>query len=347
MKIMIEKIVHKNSKVLSLLIMTIALLTLSGCHTHPHFENSEQALEGCSKVLKNLSKKKDCSIKDLSSYTRNWLETQDSSYAAFSRDSALNLHSPVALTYFAIADSVRNEITRLAFSQPRSLKDVMYLKLNSSKDRDKVTPSKKYKEYMKMFKDFDGINTLPTMQITMQQYYQLLRATKPFKNEEQIRAFIQKEDVCFRSLMSFLSAVPQNQLDELTKHTNILFNNLYSVVGRNSDNMNDEIMLLLTMRFDRRIIQNCQACIKDINDNKNLDNAQKANYRWMLIQPFMTLDNFSAAALTKDQQKQLLDISEQLPQILSKLDNGKSGETPESLSKVLSDYFLKSFLTNL
>ena len=139
----------------------------------------------------------------------------------------------------------------------------------------------------------------------------------------------------------------QEQLDALTKHTNILFDNLYSVVGKHNDAMNDNIMLLLTMRFDRRIIQNCQACINDINENKNLDKTQRANYRWMLIQPFMTLDSYSSAALTKEQQKVLLNIAEQLPQLLSKLDANDGKESPEQLSKVLSDYFLKSFVTNL
>lgn len=344
-----HKMKRQNAKCPLMLaaMLTMVVLLITGCSSHPHFKNSEEALKGCGKILKTLSKKKECNVKDLSSYTREWLETQDSAYAAFARDSALSIHSPIALTYFALSDSIRNEITRLAFSQPRTLRDVMYLRLYSSKERDKVTSSDTFKDYVKLFKQFDKNNLIPTMQMTVGQYYQLLKSTKRLKNEDEIITFMRKEDFCFRSLMSFLSAVPQEQLDALTKHTNILFDNLYSVVGKHNDAMNDNIMLLLTMRFDRRIIQNCQSCINDINGNKNLDKMQRANYRWMLIQPFMTLDSYSSAALTKEQQKVLLNIAEQLPQLLSKLDANDGKESPESLSKVLSDYFLKSFVTNL
>lgn len=105
-------------------------------------------------------------------------------------------------------------------------------------------------------------------------------------------------------------------------------------------------MLYLTMRFNRRIVQNMVACREDIVNNKKLTNAQKANYRWMLIQSYMGLDSYSVAALTEKQRKTMINISKEFPTLLIKLDGGQpSTETKNILSQTLSSFFIKSHLS--
>ena len=108
-------------------------------------------------------------------------------------------------------------------------------------------------------------------------------------------------------------------------------------------------MLFLTMRFNRRIIQNAAACKEDIENGKQLDRIQRANYRYMLIQPFIAIDDYSTSVLTKEQKKELLEISKNIPSLLTKLDLKKqSKEEEDKFTDVLSQYFLKSyFLTTL
>ena len=107
-------------------------------------------------------------------------------------------------------------------------------------------------------------------------------------------------------------------------------------------------MLYLTMRFNRRIIQNAMACRNDIINNQRLDRDQRANYKWMLIQPFMAIDDYSAAVLTKEQGEQLLSLSDDLPGLLERLDAKKHVQDKENnLTEVLSDYFLKSYLSSI
>lgn len=84
-----------------------------------------------------------------------------------------------------------------------------------------------------------------------------------------------------------LNEVDTETLQKLTMGTTRVFDGLYSSVGAQVDDVNDRTMLYLSMRFNRRIIQNALACKEDILSRRRLGNTQQANYRWMLIQPFM------------------------------------------------------------
>lgn len=103
-----------------------------------------------------------------------------------------------------------------------------------------------------------------------------------------------------------LSQVSNEQLQQLTDATASIFDGLYSSVGRKVDDVNDRTMLYLTMRFNRRIVQNALACKQDVENGKKLSHLQRANYRWMLIQPFMAIDDYSTAALTSKQRRNFL-----------------------------------------
>lgn len=283
-------------KVKKLIVFGMTMMAiLVSCERHPSFSSSEEALQGCKQQLELLKQKQDASIEDLSSLTSTWLEVRDSAYSSFGRDSSLNLKSPMAVAYFMVSDSIRAEITRLAFVKPRSLREVMY-----------------------------------------------------FKQGDELMNFIALEDKCFRSLMKYLAQVDTETLQKLTMGTTRVFDGLYSSVGAQVDDVNDRTMLYLSMRFNRRIIQNALACKEDILSRRRLGNTQQANYRWMLIQPFMAIDDYSAAVLTEEQREQLLALSDDLPGLLDRLDARKHvRDKKNNLTEVLSEYFLKSYLSSI
>lgn len=332
----------KQTLVLGLLVVS----SFSSCDNHPAFDNSTEAVEGCQKVLAEMREKKEVETEELTKLTAKWLEIQDSAYNAFGRDSSITMKSPVALAFFMVSDSIRHEITRLAFSKDRTLKDVMYLKLNTSTERAKVEDSDTYKTAVKFYEKLDGQGTYTSVPATLAAYYNLLRSVKTFKQEQQLMDFIADEDKCFRSLMNNLSKVSNSDLRNLTSATTEIFNNLYSSVGKKVDDVNDRTMLYLTMRFNRRIIQNAEACRKDVNSNRHLDITQRANYKWMLIQPFMAIDDYSIAVLTNGQRETLLKLTDELPALLGKLDTHRKDEKEEKkLTEVLANYFLKTYIS--
>lgn len=326
--------------------MLAITVTVAGCDSHPTFKDSADALQGCRKTLDVLKNEKNIDVKKLTELTADWLETQDSAYSTFSKDSTVTFRNPIALAYFMVSDSIKDQITRLASERQRSLADVMYLKLNAVKDKEKIHNSETYKEAAKFFKELDKKETLVSLEQAFPSYMKLLQTAKNIKTEGQLISFISQEDVCFRSVMQDLYRVPTSSLQKLSEATNAALDGLYYKVGSGHNPVNDRTMLYLTMRFNRRLIQYSKACHNDVQNARKLTQEQKANYRWLLIQPYVAIDDYSTAALTDEQKDELMKLSEELPELLYKLETEKSVKTDsENLTKVLSEYFLKSFIS--
>lgn len=330
-------------KVKKLIVFGMTMMAiLVSCKRHPSFSSSEEALQGCKQQLELLKLKQDASIEDLSSLTSTWLEVRDSAYSSFGRDSSLNLKN------FMVSDSIRAEITRLAFVKPRSLREVMYFKLNTAMQRKVLEKNAIFKDAVKYYEKLDTYPLYPSLKTTLAAYGKLLSSTSSFKQGDELINFIALEDKCFRSLMKYLAQVDTETLQKLTMGTTRVFDGLYLSVGAQVDDVNDRTMLYLSMRFNRRIIQNALACKEDILSRRRLGNTQQANYRWMLIQPFMAIDDYSAAVLTEEQREQLLALSDDLPGLLERLDARKHVRDKENnLTEVLSEYFLKSYLSSI
>lgn len=320
--------------------------TLISCEKHPAFKTSIEAIEACKKELDNLSSKTSVDTKELVNLTNEWIEIRDSSYSVFAKDPTMTIKSDKSYAYFMLSDSIRKKLEELAISKDRTLEDVMYLKLNTAAERNKVSNSKTYQEAVDFYESLDDISIYTSLAKTLQEYDLLLKNTGILKKENQLLKFIKTEDRCYRSLMANLSQVTQTQLEKLTNRTARIISVLYANVGKKNNDANDKAMLYLTMRFNRRIVQNMVACREDIVNEKKLNNTQRANYRWMLIQSYMGLDSYSIAALTEKQRKTMLNITKELPVLLTKLDGGKlTKETKNILSQTLSQYFLKTHMS--
>lgn len=326
--------------------LMLGLVILSSCNSRPDFKTPVEAIEGCRHQLEVLKGKQQVSIEELTDLTSGWMEIQDSAYSVFARDSSLTLKSPIALSYFMTSDSIKKEITRLALDGQRSLSDVMYIKLNAVRNREKIQASDTYKEAESFFRDLDNNGTYPGLDEALPKYFKILKLAGNIRNEKQLLSFIAEEDKCFRSIMANLCYIPTPKLQQLTEMTGKALDGLYYIVGKGHNEVNDRTMLYLTMRFNRRIILNAETCQDDVNRNKKLNNDQKANYRWMLVQPYISIDDYSTSVLTTEQKDKLMELSKALPKLLEKLGaERESNNGANNLTDVLATYFMKSFLT--
>lgn len=340
---------QKTTKSLFVICVVITSILLGSCSSKPKysFANAQQALQECRAHLANLKEKKKADIDELTDLTSDWLQLEDSVYTTMDRDSSVTINSKIAEDYFKVADSIHHEIARITNSEPRSLKDVISLKIKTARGREKMMASKDYRDAVSYFSKLDetGLYSNPNTAIT--NYINLINNTKKFKNLTEVSKFMTKEDICFRSLIQFLPQIKQPTLKYISDKTGDIFGELYkTVTGKNNDSRE---MIFLTMRFNRRVILNALACENDIKAKKHLDRMQRANYRWMLIQPMMTLDNYSLTCLTNDQEEQILRIADNLPKYICYLDGDteEAKKNSQHLIDILSNYFLKAYLRSL
>jgi len=343
---------RKNNLILCLTIMVMACVTvLSACSEKNNsfeFQNTAEAVSACRQVLSDLRGMKEPSIESLAKKASRWVALQDTTFSLMMRDSTIDSNSAIAIDFFMVSDSIRTEIERAVMEKKRTMKDILYLKIHTARDRDKTLASEDFKAAKKFYEEADKQPAFKNLQTTMSEYKKLLKESN-FKKEQQMLEFIKKEDRCFRSLMLFLPQVTQEQLEIITQETATLFDNLYRNASADPENaVNSRIMMYLSMRFNRRIVQNAMAVQRDIEKEVRLTDKQTANYRWMIIQPFLSIDNYAMATITEEQEECLNSIAEKLPRTLSSLDgkdyDKSSKEETEKLTSVLTEYFIRTYI---
>lgn len=315
------------------------------------FQTPQEALKTCHKELSKVKAIKKTNISRLANVTANWLALQDSVMNCIMRDSTAQNDIEVSADFFAVSDSFRTEITRLALADKRNMKDVIQLKVATATERKRIISSKDFRAAVEFYAQMDNIPSYPDVKTTLVEYEKLLTNTTPFKKEQELHQFIQQEDRCFRSLLGFLKDVPQEKLQYITDETSRLFDTLYSNSMAGENKVDERVMIYLNMRFNRRIIQNAETCREQIKTKIKLNEQLAANFRWMIIQPFMMIDNYAMAVLTDKQVEQLMTLAEELPQLMAYIDGkniqDSSKDDVNRVTAILSEYFLKTYLKSI
>ena len=328
----------------------LIITLLASCKGKPNysFATSTDAVSACKEKLCSLRNVKDADMKEVAEIICDWSELQDSAYNVLLNDTIEESNAKLTEQYFVISDSIREEITRIALEKNRSMEDMLYLKIHTAADKEKTQSSELYKSATAFYESLDNNKTFSNSSLTLQKYNELL-ASKPFSGEKDMLEFISKEDQCFRSLLIYLNNIEQKDLQSITQQTATYFDTLTQNVAKNPGNEQAErIRMYLMMRFNRRIIQNAIVCKEYINKNTRLTEVQNANYRWMVIQPFFSINNYAMALITPKQEKQMTELAKVLPDLLCTLDgadpNEATADEKTKLSAILVEYFLKSYL---
>ena len=312
------------------------------------FNTSKDALDMCKTRLSGLKKLQKADIGKLAEATKDWLVLQDSALSCFMRDSAAVNDMETAMQFFAVSDSIRREILRLAESQDRTLSDIVTFKMKTAYNKERITSGKTYKDAIRFYKELDDIPIYDGQKETVIRYENLLLNSHPFRKEQELYTFIKLEDRCFRSLLAYLREMPQERLKIITEKTSDLFDELYeSTLADLGNEVNERVMIYLSMRFNRRIMQNAMTCKADIKRKVLLDEQQKANYRWMIIQPFMIIDHYSMAVMTDEQIRELKELAADMPALLAFVEETDNRQDVEKTMSILNEYILKSYINSM
>ena len=245
------------------------------------FDHAQEAIAACHQELATVKDQKDATIDELVTRINIWQELQDSTLTLMVRDSTLQNDARLASEFFAVTDSFRMVITRLALAKQRSMADVVKLKVGTSASRKAMLASDEFRSARQYYLDFNR---------------RILQSAETCRND--IKAAIKREE--------------------------------------------NQIHLSSPEREQAR---------PKVKTQKPLDTKQSANYRWLLIQPFLAMDNYATAMLTPQQEQTLTHLAEELPMLLAYVDGKDYAHSPKSetekLSSVLSEYFLKCYLKSV
>lgn len=331
-------------------VFTLAVMAGCSSQKNPYeFLSAKDAVKCCHSKLSELTEIKDASLGDLIKIIKDYTELKDSCYSVFIRDTTFDYRGELAVEYVGVSDSIQNTIIDIAKAKTRTMEDIVELRVETANNREKIQSTKDFKEVRDFFTALDTLPTLPDVRTTITTYLKLLEKNIG-TDEKSITAFLAKEDQCFRSLLKYFPEVPENVVQAITENTVEVFDNLEDSLltqGKTSS-LEDRTMIYMTMRLNRRIVQNADGCAQQIRCKQQLSKYTSSNYRWMLMQPFIAIDQTGMAVVTDGQVAAMKEIARQLPLLLAQLDGQDiqklSREESEKLSNILSEFFLNAYL---
>ena len=133
-------------------------------------------------------------------------------------------------------------------------------------------------------------------------------------------------------------------LSDITQETERICRNIF-IAARNGEIAARDAMVYMSMRTVRRLLQNSTACISDINNQKTMSKSQGNAYLWMIIQPFISIDQFSIATLTPQEHSHFNYITAQLPKSVKFAET--FGIDQRALNYLLPQQLLKMYVLTL
>ena len=284
---------------LPLFIVWIVLPTCMSCSDDDtlDFQSSEDALKVYQTYLGSLKDMKTSNTAIFCKEANKWRATSDTVFHYLMRDSVFLKDNNCAERFTAIHDSIRFEFLRLTETWRYSYEDVLKIKEQTSVFHDDKELQGAVNEAQPFFLKLDSIPLLESDKASiLSNYRKLLKDTKlkGINTKNDMLDFIGKEDIMFRS---FLAHICRN-----------IF-----IAAKEGKIKARDAMVYMSMRTVRRLLQNSTACISDINHQQMKSKAQGNAYLWMIIQPFISIDQFSIATLTPQERSQFNYVISQLP----------------------------------
>lgn len=332
-----------------LLLILLSLLFLSGCSTKGdlHFQDSNEAINAYSKLLHRIRLYDQASTDLIVDLACEWRTVGDSVFACVNRDSINNRNYHTKSAYGVINDSIMIELERLIDSSSRNFKDYYHVldKLSNQKlpeDVESLVVSAHV-----FFHSMDSVKIHPVdKRHTIQIYENTLNSAlvQGIRSKQDILHFLKSEDIAFRLFLRHLSSWGDISLTNIKTKTEQQTQNIVESSSSQQPIMSKtEIVVLMTMRNNRRLLQNATTCVTDIHKLSFKDSNQATAYLWMLLQPWLSIDGFSYTLLSQEEKESLGKLAAEMPQAFSKLE---SGRFPIDLND-LPSLLMKAYIGNI
>ena len=293
------------SILLILLIFFLFLGLLSSCKSKNNsnfdFTNSEDAVLSYRCFLQDIKNTKTTNADDYLHKILNWREINDTVYNFLAKDSVFAKYHNIATDFFLIHDSITTEFVRLTETWNVKYEDLIKIKYNSSKfiSRKDLIDTKKEAETFFSKLDASPVSLCDKKSI-LKRYRYFLKQTYDtgIKNKDELLHFIQQEDFLFRTFLVHLYEMQNESLTDITDITEKICNNIFTTAKKGSIPAKDALVYM-SARTSRRLLQNSEECLKQLNQYNFSNKQQYDAYVWMIIQPFISIDDLAIAMMTK------------------------------------------------
>ncbi len=329
-----------------------AILAMTSCSTDSsryRWKTSDEALEEYGAFLEQSRTASDTSMDGIARDIVAWQTLEDSVVAFVSRDTTIadNPHSDPMVIINRLHDYVRDEILNRANAQPRTLRDVYTLKRTTSRClRDPViveaaTTARPF------FQSLDSVNIYNTdCKSIVRQYTTYLYNVEKrgIHDIPQLLTFMREEDRLFRSFVPHLHEMGGMSAGDITKSTENIYRKLFRSAATDSISQ-DDLILYMTMRANRRLLTNALGCVADIKAGKVKSADQLQAYMWMIMQPFISIDDLGMALLTERQTKEFETLAKDAPSAIRSIVNKAKLDKSETLA--MPDLIVKIHISSL
>ena len=311
------------------------------------YPDADAALEDYEAFLRSVSKQKTLSNSELVSSVLEWKALDDSVTAAMFRDSVHTNRAVVDSTYFSLRDSITDKLTSLVDSRKRSFQD--YLDFSLAVNRPRLD-SLSNQLMMSVHRFYASMDSVPVFNMdnvsTIHRYEDILddATRRGIHAKRDLFLFLRNEDRAFRSFLVHLPTLGGIPLAKVRDGSSALMKDMIGLCqGDNPTFTTSEVVILLTMRNNRRLLQNALQCVNDINNHKVKGGDQAAAYLWMLLQPWISFDGFALSLMSEAQIGTLKILATETPKCVVKLGKPQFPIDTDELPSLL----IKTTITNL
>ena len=342
-----SKIRGQCAKLLAVCFATVALASCGNKSDNYIFQTDEEAANAYKSYLSEVRNMGTISTERLIESVNEWQKLRDSVYACIAKGTTSRPHQNPENTVRMLHDSLRNEFTRLALSQPRSFADVLLIKEKTSQYRKDTELAQAVKDAEPFFRSLDSVAPCHGNAKQIVSIYQSFLANtlkSGIDSKGKMLAFIQEKDRMFRSFLSHLPELADADLSAIADGTEKCCLSLFRSAEDGKISYRDAL-IYTAKRTNRRIVLNALVCCDDIDQNKVKREAQARAYVWMLLQPYISLDGFSMTVMSETERIKLYDVANNTPLMISNLN--KIIGTENGQWQVLPGVLIKIMLTSI
>lgn len=336
----------KRSVIAKGVAVCFATLALASCGKNTDdsmFQTSESAVNAYRSYLSDMHSMESLSTEHLIEAVNDWQILRDSVFIRIAKDTADHIHAKYESSLQTLHDSLQTEFIRLANSTPKTFKDVLLIKERTSPYRQDAELAQVIVTAEPFFDAFDSIPLYRNTAKNIVSSYKIFLShtlKSGINSKDELLDFIREEDRLFRSFLDHLPELADADLSAITSGTEKC--SLLVFQSAEDGNLSyQDALIYFAKRTDRRIVLNALTCRNDIHQGQVKTDAQARAYVWMLLQPYISLDDFSMAVLSDKERTILYDAAEQMPSMMARLnkiigtDNDQWKTLPELLVRVM------------